>query len=263
MTDAIASTVVMASNAVPEIVAEARLLATRLGLSFVEGSRPGAGLIALVRSEQGWSLCDAHSPTGQGVQVDFAATVRQAGGRLSRREPKASLLSRRQPLGRAIGRQTRTVVDATAGLGRDAALLAGMGFKVLAIERSPIMFALLEDGLRRAHTEPRAQAVIGDRLTIVRDDALTMLPTLDPPPDAILIDPMFPPKRKASALAKKDIRLVRAVVGVDADAAALLGVARQTARRVIVKRADDGPPLASDPTLVIPGKTVRYDVYCR
>ena len=52
-------------------------------------------------------------------------------------------------MGVAIGRKAKSVVDATGGLGNDAILLARMGFKVLMIERSPVMSALLEDGLFR------------------------------------------------------------------------------------------------------------------
>jgi 16S rRNA (guanine1516-N2)-methyltransferase len=52
------------------------------------------------------------------------------------------------------------------------------------------------------------------------------------------------------------------VVGDDADALALLEVSRRTAlERVVVKRPDDAPPLAPDPSMRIAGKLVRYDVY--
>jgi len=42
------------------------------------------------------------------------------------------------------------VLDVTAGLGRDAFVLANLGCRVLMLERSPIVAALLEDGLQRA-----------------------------------------------------------------------------------------------------------------
>src|SRR5690554_7928611 len=45
---------------------------------------------------------------------------------------------------------TPSVVDATAGLGRDAFVLASLGAPVLMVERVAAIFALLEDGLARA-----------------------------------------------------------------------------------------------------------------
>lgn len=74
---------------------------------------------------------------------------------------------------------------------------------------------------------------------------------------------MFPPKRKASALAKKSIRMVRAVVGDDEDAADLLECARRIAgQRVVVKRPTDAGPLSGPaPASAIETKLVRYDVY--
>src|SRR5712672_338078 len=60
---------------------------------------------------------------------------------------------RDHPLVKAAGfRKDRipTVVDATAGLGRDAFLLASVGAKVVLLERSREVHALLEDALGRA-----------------------------------------------------------------------------------------------------------------
>jgi 16S rRNA (guanine1516-N2)-methyltransferase len=188
-------------------------------------------------------------------------------------------LSKKQPLVKAFGQRVRTIIDATAGLGHDAFLLACCGFEVTAIERNLVVFSLLRDGLRRAQLDPRLRAASCDRLRITRGDARELLrqsvapshqatfagacsPTLTEPPDAIFIDPMFPPKRKKSALAKKSIRLVRQLVGDDADAGELLEIALQAARnRVVVKRADDAPPLRDKPSLSFGGKLTRYDVY--
>ena len=43
------------------------------------------------------------------------------------------------------------IIDATAGLGRDAFVLTTLGCRVHMIERSEIIAKLLEDGLRRAN----------------------------------------------------------------------------------------------------------------
>jgi 16S rRNA (guanine1516-N2)-methyltransferase len=61
---------------------------------------------------------------------------------------------------------------------------------------------------------------------------------------------------------KKEIRLLRDLVGDDTDAPELLEISRGIARdRVVVKRPDDAPPLAPDPDMSLTGKLVRYDVY--
>ena len=58
------------------------------------------------------------------------------------------------------------VLDATAGLGGDAWLMAELGCRVLAMERSPVVCALLEDGLRRAENHPQADPGALDRITL-------------------------------------------------------------------------------------------------
>jgi pimeloyl-ACP methyl ester carboxylesterase len=105
------------------------------------------------------------------------------------------------------------VADATAGLLGDAWLLALAGFRVTAFERSPLVARLVRDGLARAARDPRVDAAALARLTFVEGDAAAILG--EESFDAVLVDPMFPPKRKASALARKDVRLLRAAVGDD------------------------------------------------
>ena len=154
-----------------------------------------------------------------------------------------------------------TVVDATAGLGRDAFLLASMGASVTLIERSPDVQALLQDGMAKAAAHgPELAEVIG-RMTLVCGDAKDLLPHMSA--DVITVDPMHPPRRN-SALVKKEMRVLRQLVGADGDALDLMRVALSCARkRVVLKwpvRADfmDGLP---KPSHQIIGKTTRYDVF--
>src|SRR5690606_14637508 len=101
------------------------------------------------------------------------------------------------PLARAIGvgRGVDTVVDATAGLGRDAAALAAAGLSVAMVERHPVLAVLLEDALARARRDAPELAA---RLTFVHADAFDVLAHWSPPPDAVLIDPMFPDRGKTA-----------------------------------------------------------------
>ncbi|TVQ51743.1 MAG: hypothetical protein EA377_11805 [Phycisphaerales bacterium] len=165
--------------------------------------------------------------------------------------------SKKQLLGRALGRSVNTVIDATGGLGEDALRLALMGFDVRVVERQPVLAAMLDDAMTRL--EGRLEP---GRMMLVRGDARELLPALNPRPDAVYIDPMFPPKRRVSALPRKSIQVIRELAGDDPDAADLVMMARQVAlQRVVVKRPDHAPPLVPEPSHDIRGKLVRYDVY--
>jgi 16S rRNA (guanine1516-N2)-methyltransferase len=165
----------------------------------------------------------------------------------------------RDPLIRAVGPHARDVVDATGGLGRDAVHLAWAGRHVVAIERDPIVAALLHDILDRAI---RNGALQPGEVELLAGDATALLGGLRPRPEVVYLDPMFPVKRRTSAAARKEMRLVRLLVGEGADAGELFHAARQAAtERVVVKRPDDAPPLIPHPTASYAGKLVRYDVY--
>lgn len=191
------------------------------------------------------------------------------------------------------------VVDATAGFMRDALVLAQLGCRVHAIERSPIVAALVEDGIARARASRRHKILDAlDRLTLTCADAREILAGMSPGgrqgqvqhghgahshargvavpresecapspthdhdlPGVICLDPMYPPSRK-SALNRKELRMLRAVVGDDPDAPELFALACHVAqRRVVVKRPRHAPPLAPNPDIQYKGASVRYDVY--
>lgn len=171
---------------------------------------------------------------------------------------------RGQPLARAMGLQngkSPRVIDATAGLGRDAFLLASLGVIVTLIERSPQMHALLADGMDRAKEEGGVYSDIIGRMTLLHGDAKDLIPDLEG--DSILIDPMHPPRRN-SALVKRELRQVRDIVGTDDDAADLMQVALAHARnRVVLKWPAKADPMGGLRTCShrILGKSTRYDVF--
>ncbi len=156
-----------------------------------------------------------------------------------------------------------TVIDATAGLGRDAFVLAKLGCQVRMIERSAVVAELLRDGMRRAEQDSEVAEIIARMSLEVADakEALAGL-TQEDRPDVVYVDPMHPERAKAARV-KKEMRLFRALVGGDEDDAALLQAALKAARkRVVVKRprkavAIEGP----EPSLVFEGKSTRFDVY--
>ena len=232
------------------IKTSAEELARELGLPFVTAAEADFDLLLVVTPAH-LELRNNRDPQMGPVCVDFS--------HLDLR-PYSPNLSRRQPLARALGKKARTVVDATAGYCQDALLFALMGYRTTAIERSPVVMALARDGLRRLTA--CAGITLDKRLRLIEGDGRVLLSSITPPPEVIYLDPMFPPKRKKSAAVKKEMRLLRELVGDDPDAQELLEISRRVALdRVVVKRPDDAPPLAPDPSMSFAGKLVRYDVY--
>ncbi|MFT6927791.1 MAG: 16S rRNA (guanine1516-N2)-methyltransferase [Psychromonas sp.] len=170
-----------------------------------------------------------------------------------------------QAIAKAIGLKPGVqvdVIDATAGLGRDAFVLASLGCNVTMIERSPVAAALLEDGLERAYLNLEIGVWMKQRMKLHFGSANEYLQTQQT--DVVYLDPMFPHKKK-SALVKKEMRVFQGVVGEDLDADSLLEVALNAARyRVVVKRPDYAPFLNDKkPTMSIKTKKNRFDVYVK
>lgn len=173
---------------------------------------------------------------------------------------------RRQDLAKAAGFSssvTPQIVDATAGLGRDAFFLASLGAPVTLIERSPTMHALLAEGLERARAEGGRYAETVSRMTLIQGDSRVLLPQLKP--QVILIDPMHPPRDK-TALVKKEMRLIREIVGTDPDSVELMQIALEAAQnRVVLKWPLRGEPMPGvrKASHQILGKSTRYDVFVK
>jgi len=191
-------------------------------------------------------------------------TVDFIGGALGYRRVKGG--GKNQAIARAVGLKSGlkpTVLDVTAGLGRDAFILASLGCEVRMIERSPVLAKALQEGLARGLQDPKTGEIIG-RMVLIVADAKDVLTDLNPDnyPDVIYIDPMFPEENK-SALNKIEMRTLREVVGDDKDADLLLTLALKKAKkRVVVKRSRKALPLGGlAPSFVIGGKSSRYDVY--
>ncbi len=173
---------------------------------------------------------------------------------------------RKQALAKAIGLKHNAaplVFDATAGLGRDGFIMAALGCQVIMCERSALIHALLEDGLRRANLDQELKT-ISQRISLYCGPSQDVLRKIcqTQRPDVIYLDPMFPHRRK-SALVKKEMRALRAVVGDDVDSVILLETAlNKTRQRVVCKRPAQAPPLTGPaPDFTINTKKHRFDVY--
>lgn len=171
---------------------------------------------------------------------------------------------RHQLLARAVGlhkKKNLTICDISAGLGQDAFQLAALGAEVTMLERSPIIGALLHDAWLRARQNEKIRTF---HWQLIQTDAQSFLKSLAPDqlPQVIYFDPMFP-KRKKSALVKKEMRILRQIVGEDQDAPEILALALTLAKsRVVVKRprlADVIPGFM--PSFQLNGQSSRFDIY--
>ncbi len=238
--DAVAVAVIAATVADEARAAE---WADRLGAPRLERTaweRGAGGRVVVWVDDGGLAL---RGPASEG-----AAPVRP--------RPPQTRAGAREPLLRAVG-PWLDVVDATAGWGVDAGVLAAAGRHVRMIERHPVLAALLRDALERWRAAGLPEA---DRLELVEGDAREVLATLTA--DVVLLDPMYPERGKR-ARKGEGLHLARALVGDDADQASLLDVARTTARRrVVVKRPLHAPPIAGrPPSGALMGRTTRFDIY--
>lgn len=238
----------------------AQQLASRLKLSLI----PFENL-----PEQGYVLCVTpdrlllqlrQNKQKHNLSVDFLT------GTLGYRLAKGGGLQ--QSLAKAVGLKNRhqglTILDGTAGLGKDAFVLAMLGCSVCLVERSPILFELLQDGIKRAENSKIIGEKVKNSMRLVKADFRDYVKTLPKAlyPEVIYLDPMFPENKK-SALTKMEMRIIRDIVGSDKDASVLLEDALVVAKkRVVVKRPLHASSLqGKKPSFVVLGKKNRYDVY--
>lgn len=206
------------------------------------------GALTLV-SDDGLSMCG-----------DFARELR----RLRPANVSRELLVR---AARVRGCEHPRALDATAGMGEDSLLLAAAGFDVTLYEHDPVIAALLADALERAAAVPELAPVVA-RMTLVRGDSVAALRALadgdagaPDRPDVVLLDPMFPERRKSASVKKKAQLLQRLERPAQDEAAMLDAAIKARPRKVVIKRPLKGPFLAgAKPVYQIAGKAVRYDV---
>jgi len=165
-------------------------------------------------------------------------------------------------LAQALGRKTRTVVDATTGWGQDSLHIFRMGYELVCMERSPVMAELLIDAFNRLAEQDWMQKLNLQPPRLLEGNAIELLTTLENQADCIYLDPMFPPKRKKSALARKSMRILHDLLGDDQDKEQLFAAALTAAgKRIVVKSPDYAEPLGGKPNESFQGKLLRYDVY--
>lgn len=246
-------------------------LARVVGLAVLdrEPALLAEGALVLGVSDQGLGLYFTGKKAPKPIWVDFLSGAnahrRQFGGGKS------------QLIAKAVGLKSRYrphVLDVTAGLGQDGFVLSTLGCKVTLIERVPVVFELLKDGLLRAGktSDVQLQAIM-QRISLMGKNSIEYLSSIDSEsndrPDVIYVDPMFPERQK-SAQVKKSMSVFQSLVGSDNDAGELLDLALTRAKyRVVIKRPRKAASIAEQfpdkklpkAGLVLEGKSSRYDIY--
>ena len=228
----------------PAFAEEAALLAQRIGARVSD--EPGDKLTLLVDR-------DGISLTGYGLSLrgDFTQMLhRITRGRLSHEMlVKMTKTKSEHPV----------AVDATAGMGEDALLLAAAGYEVILFEQDAVIAALLRDAMNRAKNHPGLSKAIG-RMKLIEGDSIELMHDMVRSPEVVYLDPMFPERRK-SGLINKKLQLLQKLEQPCAQEEELLNAALFVRpKKIIIKRPLKGAYLAGrKPGYTVKGKAIRYD----
>lgn len=210
-------------------------------------------------------LCDKEKNIA--IHIDFIS------GDLAHRQKYGG--GRGQSIAKAIGLKQGTpppsVLDATAGLAKDAYVLACLGCSMTLVERSPIIVELIKDSIHRAEEDEHFQTILKKGFEVINQSSIDYLNKLKNQnigypdviyPDVVYLDPMYPDKKK-SASVKKNMQILQKLLGKDEDTQELLNAALKVAKkRVVVKRPKGAENITGiKPTYLVESKKTRYDIY--
>jgi 16S rRNA (guanine1516-N2)-methyltransferase len=236
---------------------QAQIFASQHELECMELNQVSTEL-ALNYADEYIELRDMQQNTS--IHVDFIS------GALAHRQQYGG--GRGQAIAKAIGlkqgTQPPTVIDATAGLGKDSFVMACLDCPVTLIERSPIISQLVFDAIQRDKQDSEFNRFIERGFKLVNTQATEYLKELinENKPDVIYLDPMYP-ERKKTALVKKNMQILQKLLGHDDDTEALITSALKAAKKRVVVKRPKGAEVIGDkkPTMSIESKKTRYDVY--
>mgnify|MGYP000859270657 CR=1 FL=1 len=242
----------LVSTSTEKTLADLTALCASVGIVHDEQSS-----LALVQTDSHLELQKRDEPKLGAVFVDFIS------GAMAHRRKFGG--GRGEAVAKAVGvkgNELPTVIDATAGLGRDAFVLASIGCRVHLVERHPVVRLLLRDGLNRAYRDAEIGETLQQNLQLLNVRHINQLNPQTDSADVVYLDPMYPHKQK-SALVKKEMRVFQHLVGADLDADKLLVPALRLAKkRVVVKRPDYATFLGEkQPHFSRETKNHRFDIY--
>lgn len=237
-----------------------KVIAAQLGLPI---SLQDADLILHISNRDGPGLsCPGLDPKAQ-LKISFSSGSvhhrRQFGGGKS------------QLIAKAVGIKSGvkpSILDVTAGLGRDAFVFASLGSKVTAVERSTVLLYMLNEAKTRASEQTlnidEDLAEILGRLTIIGGEALDLLSSENSlPAEVVYLDPMFSERKKTAAV-KKEMQILHELLDQDCcnESSLLERALDHASHRVVVKRSRHAPSIdGPKPKYALRGKSTRFDIY--
>lgn len=237
-----------------------RQLAVDLGLPLLasETSQKKEFPLRLILDSSGIGIMSHRYPKQKPYYVNFASPTFCA---RTRQAPHS-----RELLIHAVGKASH-VVDATAGFGKDAFLLAAAGYSLTLLEKNPIIFRLLQNGIERAQQNPQL-STITEKMELIQEDSAAYLGSLTALhfPEVIYLDPMFPTRQKSACVKKEAVLLQEITQATENDTdphhELFLTALKRATRRIVVKRPRLAPPLAGKtPAFSLTGKAIRFDIY--
>lgn len=252
----------------PGLHGQAEKLAAAMSVEVLHDTEPkyvDSVEFVLLLDDMGLSLQQTGRKAPGPIRVDFTS-----GGVDHRRKQGGG---KGQMIAKACGLKAGVypkILDLTAGLGKDAFVLASLGCELLLNERSALVHALLADGLQRAQQysafdDPSLHEILQRMQLLPQSDSRNFSHNFQGAAvDVVYLDPMFPSREK-SADVKKEMRAFHQVVGADLDSSELLPQALALAEyRVVVKRPRKAPYLNDQaPSFQLSGKSSRYDIYTK
>ncbi len=187
------------------------------------------------------------------LKLDYLKTARQI---------KSFPLAKQGAFNQALGKKSRTIVDLSGGFGQDSLLMSLQGYRVIVLERLPLMSVLMEEAFARLDDSEILAAVPWHRPEVISGDAGELVNSVVDGVDCAYFDPMFPPKRKRSAATNKFMQFLQVFAGEDADAAQVAQqIVSSKIPRLVIKRPTHAEPLLPQPHSKFGSKLINYDVY--
>lgn len=188
------------------------------------------------------------------LKLDLQKSLYQKREMIKREGRETQLLYKALGLGKLKKYENLWIYDSTAGLGEDLCWFLAFGLNIMAKERSPVLYCLLANSLKRL--APRLNEV---KLLWGEGEELPV----DRVFHALYYDPFFEKKKKRKT--KKSMEFISSHFknGGKDDLQVAKNLFDHCKSRLIIKRSDKAPQLIKKPTYEIKGKTVRFDIYYR
>jgi 16S rRNA (guanine1516-N2)-methyltransferase len=144
-----------------------------------------------------------------------------------------------------------SILDGTAGFGRDGTLLNAMGHNVTMIESSPLVSLLLKNGIERSHNKIRLfHGNVSDFLKHSKERY-----------DYIYLDFMFN-KLKINSLASKYDETLKLIAFADDKKKEIVEIAKEYCKKkVVVKEPRNSTSSLSKPNHIIKTKLISFNIY--